>query len=622
MNHIPNKTIVNICDDLDRVNRKIFETVTSSDDKTIRKLIDTRRQLLAKFNSELTPNTSIKQRNKNGSFQSCPDVDDYIDSWTNRIKFLEPNVVNFQNQEFCNLFLDQALPAAWHFGNDILVIIAPPSADIINTAKTRGQKHIVIYSENDGTKSLRHHIVSKEDIYFCKGTDELEKTFALLQAPAKQVITIPCEIDTTKSTEQKQAIANAIQSGKKTRFENTRTVSKFGQSWASNIIHNLPSLANAKNLHDMQVSGVDDAVVVASGPSLNKNVHVLQEIQDHVFIVTALRSLPVLNAAGVTPDLVIQLDAEDDEVAAQLAPNKKFPVKNFLFEPTVNSGFNKIPRDQTIWSLGQHFFDIHKHFGTKPTPFNVPSVSIYGLSLCHFLHFKNICFIGQDLASDGTKQYADGATEMLPAHAKMSMFHIEVPGFYGSHVKTRNSFHFQIKRCTEIAHEWKMQHPEINLVNATEGGAFLDGFDHMSLKEFAKSRNLKECTSAKKITFTDKTPITDVDIQNYLSKIKNTLDRMINIANLIIKLDQQTERTRGLQKKIQKAVQKFQTLNDSTSLVQIAMQANIARVIGTAESEQHIDSYGEFFQKIKSNAMAIKSAVNKKDLSNTPSYKI
>ena len=43
------------------------------------------------------------------------------------------------------------------------------------------------------------------------------------------------------------------------------------------------------------------------------------------------------------------------------------------------------------------FFDIHNEFDTKPTPFNVPSVSIYGLCLCHHLGFKNICFIGQDL---------------------------------------------------------------------------------------------------------------------------------------------------------------------------------------------------------------------------------
>jgi hypothetical protein len=109
-------------------------------------------------------------------------------------------------------------------------------------------------------------------------------------------------------------------------------VSKFGKPWATNVIKNLPSLSNACNLHQLSVDGVKDAVIVASGPSLDKNVSLLKEVQDNVFIVAALRSLPVLNAAGVTPDLVIQLDAENDDVVEALLPDPKFPIKNFRFQ--------------------------------------------------------------------------------------------------------------------------------------------------------------------------------------------------------------------------------------------------------------------------------------------------
>ena len=77
--------------------------------------------------------------------------------------------------------------------------------------------------------------------------------------------------------------------------------------------------------------------------------------------------------------------------------------------------------------------------------------SQFTASLCHHLGFKNICFIGQDLASQGEKQYAEGATDLLPAHARISMFNIEVRDFCRDTVMTRNSFHYQIKRCAEIA---------------------------------------------------------------------------------------------------------------------------------------------------------------------------
>ncbi|MEK9570811.1 MAG: hypothetical protein VW124_17465, partial [Paracoccaceae bacterium] len=244
----------------------------------------------------------------------------------------------------------------------------------------------------------------------------------------------------------------------------------------------------------------------------------------------------------------------------------------------------------------------------KPTPFNVPSVSIYGLCLCHHLGFKNICFIGQDLAAHGGQQYAQGATDLLPAHAKMSTFNIEVPGFYGDTVMTRNSFHYQIKRCTEIANEWKNENPKINLVNATEGGAFIEGFEHMSLDAFATSRNLDQTTGEKQIWFEGKANISKVRIDAYLQEISNLLDRMIIAANQIIKLDKKPEKNRGLQKKIQKTIQKFQALNDDTSLVQIAMQDNIAQVIGTSEKAQKVGTHAEFFKKVKRSVAQLKHA--------------
>ena len=37
---------------------------------------------------------------------------------------------------------------------------------------------------------------------------------------------------------------------------------------------------------------------------------------------------------------------------------------------------------------------------------------------------------------------------------------------------------------------WKTAQPDLNLVNATEGGAYIDGFNHMSLQSLAEARNL------------------------------------------------------------------------------------------------------------------------------------
>ena len=608
MNHIPNFKIEQISKNLTEIDLKLANYSLEDDELQIRALIDSRRQLLKELETNLTEHSANHLNKNKNVFSTNPKAENFINSWCERVKNADTSFVNFKTEEFCNLFIDCALPKKWHFGYDVAVVISPPSLDIIKALKSRDQNHIVVYCASAETAALQKKCQSFKNIHFCTSINAIERAFALLQSPAQQVITITCEMDQPNLHETTQNIADAVNTGKKTRFENTRTVSKFGISWATNVLKNLPALANAKNLHQLNVTGVEDAVVVASGPSLNKNVDVLCEIQDKVFIVTALRSLPVLNAAGVTPDLVIQLDAEDDEVAKKLSPDPKHPIKHFLFEPIVNPGFLKVPAEITIWSLAQHFFDIHQKFGTKPTPFNVPSVSIYGLSLCHHLKFKNICFIGQDLAAHEGKQYADGATDLLPAHAKMSMFNIEVPGFNGGTVMTRNSFNYQIKRCAEIAREWKKDNPEINLVNATEGGAFIDGFAHMSLHDFASSRNLNTCRIKKHVWFTEETTMVDSQIASFRSEVCNTMDRIITLANHVVKLDQKSEKTRGLQKKIERAVQKFKTLNNNNSLLQIAMQDNIAKIIGTSENAQKIDTYAEFFEKINHCAKALKVA--------------
>ena len=56
-----------------------------------------------------------------------------------------------------------------------------------------------------------------------------------------------------------------------------------------NILINMSRAAQGYNLHDVSSNGNDVAIIVASGPSLDKNIELLAEIQDKVVIVTAQR---------------------------------------------------------------------------------------------------------------------------------------------------------------------------------------------------------------------------------------------------------------------------------------------------------------------------------------------
>jgi hypothetical protein len=611
MNHAPNIKIEQLCQKLVNIDLAITKNASEMHNPQIRASIDTRRHLLALLDREILAQGTEYNNSSPHFYAPRPEVQQLIEAWCDHIKTANIQTVSFENPDFCHLLLDHSLPKSWNFDEDVVVIHQPPSKDILEVARNRHQKHIIIYNTADTVPTDVSDFAARNAISICTSIKNLERTVSLLQTRALRVISISCDSKSSTAQDVKSAIADAVNAGKRTRTENTATASKFGKSWAVNILKNLPKLQNAKNLHQLKLSGIEDAVIVASGPSLSKNVDRLKDIQDKVFIVTALRSLPVLNAAGIEPDLVIQLDAEDDMVAHKLSSDAARPVKHLLLEGTVNPGFFAIPAENIIWSLAQHFFDIHQKFGTKPTPFNVPSVSIYGLCLCQFLKFKNICFIGQDLAASAGKQYADGATDLLPAHSNMSMFQIPVPGFYGDTVLTRNSYHYQIKRCSEIAQEWQSQQLDINLVNATEGGAYIAEFDHMTLDAFIDQRQLRTKSANKSISFSPDFPITADGMTSYLRSIHDTMGRISTIADMIIKLDGQPEKTRGLDKKMKKIIQKFQELNNSTSLLQIAMQEGIAKVIGTSRTTETVDSYSQFFEKIKDNASLLKAAAKR-----------
>ena len=62
---------------------------------------------------------------------------------------------------------------------------------------------------------------------------------------------------------------------------------------------------------------------------------------------------------------------------------------------------------------------------------------------------------------------------------------------------------------------------------------------------------------------------------------------------------------------MKKIIQRFQELNNSTSLLQIAMQEGIAKVIGTSRTTETVDSYSQFFEKIKDNASFLKAAAKR-----------
>ena len=80
----------------------------------------------------------------------------------------------------------------------------------------------------------------------------------------------------------------------------------FGKRWFSNIIHNVIASEKQNSI----LPPVRIAAVCAAGPSLDSQLHIIQEKRKTFFLIATDTSLPALLNAGLLPDAVISIDCQ------------------------------------------------------------------------------------------------------------------------------------------------------------------------------------------------------------------------------------------------------------------------------------------------------------------------
>jgi hypothetical protein len=133
-----------------------------------------------------------------------------------------------------------------------------------------------------------------------------------------------------------------------------------------------------------------------------------------------------------------------------------------------------------------------------------------------YLGSRQIILLGQDLAFDGDKTHAEGYVYDMKVEQKDR---IEVDGYYGGKIQTDYTFNLYREFL-----EHRIQTIDAHIVNATEGGSYIKGAEHISLKEAYE----------KYIKGTEK-PIIDYDCFQSSFNVKLILDMLIDTENAIKK---------------------------------------------------------------------------------------
>ena len=277
-------------------------------------------------------------------------------------------------------------------------------------------------------------------------------------------------------------------------------------------------------------------IVVAAGPSLDKNIHDLKKAKGKAFIVAVDTAIKPLLRVGIVPDLFAVIDALKPIELVRIEGAQEIPLLTTL---------NASP-DVLDYHKGMKFFfnesyqfaeKIYQRSGHKEGGVETGgSVATHLFSLLHKIGLNTIILVGQDLAYTNDKSYADGTFQDTMEKVDTSQF-IKVEGNYEKEVPTKTDLKIFLDWYNMYIEGLKERKKDFRVINATEGGAKINNTEIMTLQEAIA----QECSK-------------EVDIQECLKKLPPMLDEEARkwtieyLQSLSEEFQQVEEKSRGMKK--------------------------------------------------------------------------
>ncbi|EAL0272093.1 motility associated factor glycosyltransferase family protein, partial [Campylobacter lari] len=271
--------------------------------------------------------------------------------------------------------------------------------------------------------------------------------------------------------------------------------SKDSLQGITQLLHNLPyQLANPslKDLLNQRKNKNDNAIIVASGPSLIKQLPLLKENVNKTTIICVDGSYPILAKYNIKPDYVMCLEILQESSEFFNNDFKEFD-KDITFiiststHPKTIEYLEKNNRNYILVlkpSAGFTHQNLIHNFGSL----GGLNVAYMGYEFAVKLEFKNIILIGQDLAYDenGNSHPVEFLYSKNCDNIKLSLKHIKTVAYGGkgevlTHIAWKNyiqSYELFIKETLKKG---------IITYNATEGGARIEGTIEKPFKEICEN---------------------------------------------------------------------------------------------------------------------------------------
>ncbi|WP_162880692.1 motility associated factor glycosyltransferase family protein [Paraliobacillus sediminis] len=333
----------------------------------------------------------------------------------------------------------------------------------------------------------------------------------------------------------------------KTTIKNSRaglhTNISYQKRWTINTIKNFPKtfetpniLKDVNNKYFINKPGI----IVSAGPSLTGEIKNLKYIKEHglAYIFSVGSSINTLIEYGIYPDAACTFDpsVKNQKVF------EKLKEKHIVDIPLI---FGSSVGYETLENYSGLMFHMLTNQDTisprllsgledDQILFDAPSIAIVTYQLMVKLGFSRIILVGQNLAFQNSKRYAEGIdygdnSNTITNREKEKV--IIIKDVYGNDVETSESF-LRMKTDLEI---YIQNHKNIETINTTKGGANINGTTFMKLDDVINNKLItrsivnsswKEAESNYDLDFTlDKLKI----INKSRIALKQQLDDLVNL---------------------------------------------------------------------------------------------
>jgi len=255
---------------------------------------------------------------------------------------------------------------------------------------------------------------------------------------------------------------------------NQKVTDRFGGLYTKNTFGNLEYLRESKDIVRFagQIPGGIPAIVVAAGPSLDKNISELKKAKGKCIIISTDTALKPLSLAGIVPDIAVIIDGKKDERYLSEEDSRRVPLVC-----TPRSGTEFLHLHTGIKFFTDDFCDHIKGFmssvGLELYKLeNGGSVANACFSLAELFGCKTIILMGQDLAYTGDKTHSKVTVRGSVKTEIENLEHVVMDtDIDGNPIRSSQEFRYY----REWFEKKIAENHDLTVIDATEGGVRIAG---------------------------------------------------------------------------------------------------------------------------------------------------